>query len=108
MRIENKNMQAFLNENGVTARVKYLDKGSLKGTWRLYEPKTDWYNNTGLINRLTALGFTNYDGEPLTKFSGNGGTFQIFARATNVVLPTTNRGYTYKKQTVIKAQDLSL
>jgi hypothetical protein len=108
MRIENKKMQEFLKSNGVKARVMYIATGSLKGSWRLYEPKTDWYNNTELQDKLTALGFTNYDGGPLTKFSGNGGTFQIFARATNVVLPTTNRGYTYKKQTVIKAHDLAI
>ena len=86
MRIENKKMVEFLNANEVKARVKYIATGSLKGSWRLYEPKTDWYNNTELHKKLTALGFTDYDGKPLNKFSGNGGRFQIFARATRVSL----------------------
>ena len=43
MRIENKKMVEFLNANEVKARVKYIATGSLKGSWRLYEPKTDWY-----------------------------------------------------------------
>lgn len=86
MRIENKNMKSFLNANGIKARVKYIATGSLKGSWRLYEPKTDWYNNIELQEKLTALGFTDFDGKPLNKFSGNGGKFSIFARATRVSL----------------------
>lgn len=108
MRIENKKMVEFLKANGIKARAKYIATGSLKGTWSLYEPNTDWYDNTELQEKLTALGFTNFRGAPLDKFSGNGGRFQIFAVSTNVVMPTTNRGYTYKKQTVIKAHDMAL
>lgn len=108
MRIENTNMKNFLKTNGVKARVKYIAAGSLKGSWRLYEPKTDWYDNVDLQEKLTALGFTDFDGKPLNKFSGNGGRFSIFVKATNVVMPTTNRKFTYKKQTVIKAHDLAL
>ena len=85
MRKENKQMQEFLKTNGIRARVKYIWEGSLAGCWRLYEPKTMWYNNQELIDHLTILGFRDFNNKPLNKFSGNGGIFSIFARCNNII-----------------------
>jgi len=78
MRPENKKMQQFLQENGVTVTPKYISRGSLRGCWRLHNLKQPW--NTVLIHKLTILGFTDFDGAPLHKFSGNGGFFAVFVR----------------------------
>ena len=77
MRKENKEMKRYLSKNNIFARVKYLDGGSLAGRWRLYNPRQIW--NEVLAEQLTNLGFTDFDGKPLGKFSGNGGLFSVFA-----------------------------
>jgi hypothetical protein len=73
-------MQAFLKENGITTKVKFIADGSLKSTWRLYNPKIKWFDNPELWELLNHLGFRDFDGTTLTRFSGNGGIFSIFAR----------------------------
>jgi hypothetical protein len=86
---ENQKMKDYLKENGVDAMPKFLWKGSMKGCWRLYKHTKEknghytyvnWWNNFGLQNKLAELGFTDFRGQPLNNFSGNGGVFSIFAR----------------------------
>ncbi len=79
MREENKKMTAFLKENGINARVKFIFDGSLKNTWRLYNPKIKWFDNKELQLKLTGLGFRDFDGKKLCNFSSNGGVLSIFA-----------------------------
>ena len=73
-------MKELLAENGIKATPKYISDGSLKRSWRLYEKNTNWWDNTELWAKLTAIGFVDFDGKPLSKLSGNGGVFSIFAR----------------------------
>ena len=84
----NKKMMDFLKSNGIEANVKYIDKGSLKGCWRLTGKNEDlnagvWWHSPQLWAKLNALGFRDFDNDILDQFSGNGGTFSIFARFTN-------------------------
>lgn len=78
MRPENVKMKKFLADHGIDARVKFIAEGSLKNCWRLYNPKQQW--TTELAEQLNELGFLDYNGMQLSKFSGNGGLFSIFAR----------------------------
>ena len=78
VRPENKLMQDFLKKNGIKATAKFLFTGSLKGNWRLFGKGQKWTDS--LIKKLTDLGFIGFDGDPLGKFSGNGGLFSIFTR----------------------------
>ncbi len=78
MLAHNKQMQDFLRQNGIEAVPKRIDKGSLKGTWRLYNFKIDW--SLDLASRLNGLGFTDFDGKPISQISGNGGRFSVFVR----------------------------
>ncbi len=82
MKAHNEQMKALLKANGVDARVKLIEKGSMKGAWRLYSPNVTWYGNRELQDKLTALGFLDYFKTPLNDYSGNGGVFMIFARYT--------------------------
>ena len=78
MRTENKQMQEFLASKGIKAVPKYLYKGSLKVTWILYGKDQKW---TELLrSQFIGLGFLDYDGESLTKYSGNGGFFHVNVR----------------------------
>ncbi len=77
MRQENKNAQAFLLHHGIRCRAKYFPAGSIRG-WRFSDMATGWTD--AIRERLTALGFTDYNGEPLSKYSGNGGMLCIFCR----------------------------
>lgn len=74
----NANVQNYLKRNGITASVKRIDDGSLKGRWRIYGKGQPWTRE--LIDKLTKLGFKDMDGKPLNRYSGNGGMFSIFAR----------------------------
>jgi len=89
MRPENLKMKNLLAHHGLDVVPKYIRTGSLKGTWRLYgkAPRTaencglaNWWDSVGLWARLTELGFTDFDGKPLNKCSGNGGLFSVFTR----------------------------
>lgn len=82
MRTENKNMQIWLAKNGIKAMPKYISSGSMRGTWRLFG-KGKFWGNKELQNKLTALGFVDFDGKPLSDYSGNGGDFSIFPILTN-------------------------
>ncbi len=82
MRPENERMQRFLHDAGITATPKYLAAGSMKGCWRLYNKTQQWTDE--LCQRLTELGFVDFDGRPLNKFSGNGGAFCVFVRTERV------------------------
>ncbi len=74
----NHTMQDFLRQHGIDARVKRIDKGSLKHTWRLYNPSQKW--DEELTRKLNDLGFRDHDGKPLGRFSGNGGAFSVCVR----------------------------
>ncbi len=74
----NKQMQDFLRANGIEAIPKWIDKGSLKRTWRLYNRKIKWSEE--LAAKLNSLGFVDYDGKSPGKLSGNGGIFSVFVR----------------------------
>lgn len=93
MRPENKRMQDFLRANGVEAHVKFIWRGSLKGCWRLFQPyatKILWTQE--LQDKLNGLGFVDFDGKSLGKFSGNGGTFCVFVRGHNELLVKRGEG----------------
>ena len=87
MRPENKRMQGFLKANGVDAVPWYISKGSMRGCWRLYgkhgkgfgaESMDKW--TPEIAEKLTSLGFRDFDGKQLGQFSGNGGMFCTFVR----------------------------
>ncbi len=78
MRPENQRMKAYLKQNGIDATPKYLYDGSLKRTWRLWKKNTSW--TPEIQDALNRLGFTDFDGKPLQKYSGNGGSFCVFVR----------------------------
>lgn len=75
---QNKKMKLFLRENGIDAMPKYIKAGSLGGTWRIYNYKMQWWNNKELQEKMHGLGFRDFDGQPLSNLSGNGGLFSIF------------------------------
>jgi hypothetical protein len=78
MKEVNLTMKKLLADNGIEAQVKYIDKGSLKGRYRIQNAKEVWYKNTALINKMTELGFIDGSGDALSDHSGNGGVFQVF------------------------------
>ena len=73
----NQRMKKWLATYGIKAMPKYIDNGSMRGTWRLYGAGS-WYDKPELWEKLTALGFVDYDGDKLDRYSGNGGQFSIF------------------------------
>jgi hypothetical protein len=87
MRPENKRTTDFLRKHGIEAKVKYIPTGSLKHTWRIYNPAIPW--TVELAEKLEGLGFSGLhgpkfhrfirDGKELS-FEGNGGVLSIFAR----------------------------
>ena len=80
MRPENIKMKNYLSFYGIEVMPKFIWTGSLKGTWRLYNSKVSWHDNPGLWDKLTQLGFTNYDGQPFNQYNGNGGMFSLCTR----------------------------
>jgi hypothetical protein len=87
MRPENTRMKEFLEKNGIDAIPWFIWRGSMKGCWRLYGKKRgggSWENyqkwTPELREKLTDLGFLDFDGKPLKEYSGNGGIFQVFVR----------------------------
>ena len=71
-------MKKFLAKNGIKATPKYLSTGSLKGTWRLYNRGTEWSEE--LMNKFIALGFKDFEGKELSKYSGQGREFSVFVQ----------------------------
>ncbi len=69
-------MKEYLHKHGIECTPKRIDKGSLGGTWRLYNSKQKW--SPALAEKLTELGFIDFDGRPLNQFSGNGGYFSVY------------------------------
>ncbi len=88
MRPESQRMKTWLKNHGIIAQPKYIRKGSMKGTWRLYNLNTTWTEE--LANKLNGLGFNDFDHKPLGKYSGNGGRFSVFVRGhecENIEIP---------------------
>ncbi len=75
MRPENMRMKVFLKMQGIEATPKWIATGSMKGTWRIYNKSLLWTDE--LREKLTAIGFTGFDGKPLQQFS-SGSRFQVF------------------------------
>lgn len=73
MRPENKACAEFLKQHGINVKVSYCRSGSMRGSWRLYNPSLPWTEE--LAAKLNSLGFHGYGGEPLNKYYGNGGVF---------------------------------
>lgn len=84
MLAHNKRLMDFLKANGIKATVKYLDKGSLRGCWRLYNRTVKW--SLELADKLNGLGFKGFDGSPLGEFSGNAGLLCLCVRGHNEFL----------------------
>jgi hypothetical protein len=78
MRPENKLMVAFLKANGIVATVKYCREGSMRGCWYLWSPTLSW--DEVMREKLTAIGFNDFDGRPLSRYSGNAGMFSVQVR----------------------------
>jgi hypothetical protein len=83
----NKKIKNYLAENGIIATPMLIKRGSMQGCIRIYQKTREFTNDCNfsrwtqdLVNKLTKLGFRDFDGQPLTLFSGNGGLFCIFAR----------------------------
>jgi hypothetical protein len=85
MREENKAMQNYLKYHGIECRVKYIWNGSIKHTWRLYNPEIRWTDE--LAQQLNDLGFRDFDYKPLGKYSGNGGVFSVCVRGNYSLNP---------------------
>lgn len=87
MRPENKRMQEFLAGHGIDASVYFIWDGSLKGNWRFSRPYREHVRWTQeLQDKLNDLGFVDFDGKPLSQYSGNGGLFMVFVRGHNELL----------------------
>jgi len=78
MLAHNKQMQDFLRHNGIKAIPKRIDRGSMRGIWRLYNKNMKWSDELAI--HLNSIGFVDFDGKPLGRFSGNGGRFCVFVR----------------------------
>ena len=83
----NARVEEFLAANGLPGvKAKWLPDGSLKHTFSLYQPDknragsyaTPW--TPELAEKLNALGFCNWNGQPFDRLDGNGGQFSVFAR----------------------------
>lgn len=66
--------------SGIKVNVCYIKKGTLKGNFRIQDKANNvqWWGNDQLIQQFNDNGFVDFDEKPLTKFSGNGGSFSIF------------------------------
>ena len=78
MRPENLKMLAFLRAHYISATPKWIATGSMRGCWRMSNAKSPW--TPELVAKLTALGFRDFQGQPLGPFSGNGGRFSVMVR----------------------------
>jgi len=82
MRPENQKMKDYLQAHGIKAAPKFVWTGSMKGRWRLWGKGQKW--DLFLARQLGDLGFTDFDGQPLCQFSGNGGSFSVCVRGTAI------------------------
>lgn len=88
MRPENEKMKIWLREKGIDAVPWFIWKGSMRGCWRLCGKERGKMNfnekyhkwTPELRQKLTDLGFIDFDGKPLKEYSGSGGVFQVFVR----------------------------
>ncbi len=91
MKAHNERMKALLEANGIKCRVKLIEKGSMKGQWRFYQPDVMWYGNTDLQNKFIELGFKDKyrsawtGGHGITDHTGNGGSFHVFLIYTKTI-----------------------
>jgi hypothetical protein len=97
-------MQQWLKRHGIDARVKYLETGSLKRRWRLYNPRVQWTEE--LAAKLNELGFTDFDGTPLGKYSGNGGVFSVFVKGHDELLDDATTASLVARELVKVAKEL--
>jgi hypothetical protein len=86
---QNKYIKDYLEKNGIIATPMLITKGSMRGCIRLYQKTKEYRDGCNfsswtqdLVNKLSSLGFVDFDGNPLTMFSGNGGVFHTFVRLT--------------------------
>jgi len=70
-------IKKFLKNNNIICNVKYIDKGSLKGTYRLYK---NMEVNPYIIQKLNDLGFVNISDKKIDIYNFNGGIFSIFVK----------------------------
>lgn len=73
----NRRMKEYLRIHGIEATPKYIETGSLKGTWRFYNKQTKWTIELG--HKFEEIGFLDFDGRQFQPFAGNGGLLMIFA-----------------------------
>ena len=66
----NKAMQAILRASGIDCIPKRLDKGSMRGTWRLHKRGLEWTEQ--LRQQFISLGFRDFDGQEISRYSSNG------------------------------------
>ena len=59
---QNRKIQLFLEENGIKAIPKYLEKGSQKGCIRIWTKYETWNGNEELQKKYKDLGFKDFDG----------------------------------------------
>lgn len=80
----NVKMENFLKSNGFVNAVPWrIDKGSMRGCWRIYSKQGRGWNNIDkwtpdIADKFNKLGFVGFDGKPLNQLSGTGGVFHIF------------------------------
>lgn len=79
----NEKMKVFLLSCGIKAVPKYVMAGSMRGTWRIYGKGQNW--TPELIRKFNEVGLMDFDGKALNQYSGNGGHFQTFVRAPEML-----------------------
>jgi len=70
MLAHNREMKIFLESHGLKLMPKRFDTGSMRGTWRLYNLNLKY--TPEIQEKLTGLGFTDWDGSSLDRHSSNG------------------------------------
>ena len=78
MKAHNIKMKEYLAHYGIKARVKLIESGSMRDTWRIYAPDTEY--TPEIMAKLTEIGFTDFDNKPLHKLSSGGSVLSVFVR----------------------------
>jgi len=87
MNTNTKAVHQHLLANNIKCNVKYIAKGSMKNTYRLWNRDRGW--NVELANQLNSLGFRGFDHQSLHEFSSNGSQMCVFVCVnTNKKIPT--------------------